>query len=152
MYSTAPQIIDFIQYDRAIHSYKQKYRPLYLRIHCLDQSDTILIFELLLVVPHDYVISFSVNKFYRKPAMHKSWILIIPFLGFPIAVLRHTDYRISDTWLKLAGTEGLNVLANRSWTNDCIAIVILIASLERVNLSCSKILELLKYKDNGFGK
>ena len=47
------------------------------RIHCLDQSDTILTFKLHLVVLHDYVISFFVNKFYRKLAMPTFWILII---------------------------------------------------------------------------
>ena len=51
-----------IQYNRDIHSYKRKVRPLHLRIQSLDQSDTILSFCLHLVVPHDYVISFFVNN------------------------------------------------------------------------------------------
>ena len=70
-----------------------------LTIHCLDQSDTILTFCIHLVVPHDYVISFSVNKFYRKQRCTRSDSLSYHSKGFLSHVLRHTDYRIADVWL-----------------------------------------------------
>ena len=44
LYCIAQQTIGFIQYNRDIHSYQRKFRQLHLRIHFLDQSDTILIF------------------------------------------------------------------------------------------------------------
>ena len=44
VYSQVPQTINFIQYNRAIHSYKRKFQLLHLRIDCLDQSDVILTF------------------------------------------------------------------------------------------------------------
>ena len=53
------------------------------------------------VVLHNYAISFFVNKFYRKPAMHTFLILIIPFEWVLIAVLFHTDYCTHNTWLNL---------------------------------------------------
>ena len=121
MCSTAPQTIGSIKYNRFIHSYKRKLRQLHLRIHCLYQSDNILTFCLHLVVPHDYVISFFVNKFYRKPAIHTFWILIIPFWGFLIAVLRHSDDRIVDRLANIAVFEGLRL----SLINDIVEFKLL---------------------------
>ena len=50
----------------------KKIEPLQLRIHCLDQSDNILTFQMHLVALHDYVISDAFQ-------MHTILILLIPF-------------------------------------------------------------------------
>ena len=86
LYRTALHTISFIQYNHAIHSYKWKFWPLHLWIHHLDQLDSTLTSQLHLVILHDYVILFFVDKFYWKPAMHTFWILIIPFWGFLLAI------------------------------------------------------------------
>ena len=71
MYRTAPQTIGSVQYNLAIHSCN---RTLFRTIRFFS-------FRLSLVVPHDYVISFFVDIFYRKPAH--------------VLNLHHTPLRIS---------------------------------------------------------
>ena len=53
-HGTPPQAIGFIQYSRAIHSHERKFRQLHLRIHCLNQLDTIPTFQSYSVGLHDF--------------------------------------------------------------------------------------------------
>ena len=83
--SYTPQTIGFIQYNRPIHSYKRKFRPLRLWIHCSDQSDIILTFQL--VVLHDYVISIKSHRCTRSeslPIFRNKLIIYILILNMSV--------------------------------------------------------------------
>ena len=57
------------------------------------ESDTILTLCLQLVVPHDYVILYFVNKSEASDSH------VLNSKGLLIAVFCHTDYRIPGAWL-----------------------------------------------------